>query len=115
MVTSNSNIPRHKQNGIVNGVRGYIDSLQYSTEDPTSLEYIWVRFIDNKIGQLLRFENSHLLQHHKPNDELAVPIARQKKSFQLRGNTNYVRSQFPLTLCFAITGHKVINILIFFY
>ena len=114
MVTSNSNIPRYKQNGIVNGVRGYIDSLQYSEENPTSLEYIWVRFTDNKTGRLLLLENRHLLQHHKPNDDLAVPIARQKKTFRLQGNTNYVRSQFPLTLCFAVTGHKVINILLFY-
>ena len=115
MITSNSQVPKYKKNGIVNGVRGYVDSFQYSAEDPSSPEYIWVRFNDNKTGQLLRFENRHLLQHHKPNDELAVPIARQKKSFSFKGNTKYLRSQFPLTLCFAVTGHKVIITSIFFY
>ena len=108
MITSNSQIPKYKQNGIVNGVRGYIDSFQYSSEDSTCLEYIWVRFNDDKTGQLQRIENCHLLQHHKPYDKLAVPIARQKKTFSFKGNTNYLRSQFPLTLSFAVTGHKVL-------
>ena len=84
MITSNSQVPKYKKNGIVNGVRGYVDSFQYSSEDPSSPEYIWVRFNDDKTGQLLRLENLHLLQHHKPNDELAVPIARQKKSFSFK-------------------------------
>ena len=113
MITSNSQTPKYKQNGIVNGVRGYIDSFQYSEDDPSCLEYIWVRFNDDKIGQLLRFENSNLLKRHKPSDLLSVPFKRQKKTFRLQGggNTQYLREQFPLTLAFAVTAHKVSKVI----
>ena len=105
MITSNSGEPKYKLNGIVNGVRGYIDSFQYS-KDKTFVEVIWVRFNDDTTGQLLRHDNLHL--PHKPHDKLSVPIFRQKKTFKLkRGNTNWMRQQFPLTLCFALTAHKV--------
>ena len=70
-------------------------------------EIVWVRFSDDKIGQLLRNDSTSLLQRHKPNDKLAVPIMKQRKSFPYKqGNTSYIRDQFPLTLCYAITVHK---------
>ena len=107
MITSNSQEPKYKLNGIVNGVRGYIDSFQYS-EDGSCVDVIWVRFNDDKIGQLLRKDNLHLLQTHKAG-ELAVPIFKMKKTFKLKedGNINILRQMFPLTLAFAITAHKV--------
>ena len=106
MITANSQEPKYKMNGIVNGVRGYIDSFQFNQDGV--LEVIWVRFNDDTTGQLLRLDNTHLLQSHKPDDKLAVPIFRMKKSFrQKEGNTNWLRQQFPLTLCFALTAHKV--------
>ena len=105
MITSNSQEPKYKLNGIVNGVRGYIDSFQYS-EDKSYIEVIWVRFNDDTTGQQLRHDNLHL--PHKPHDKLSVPIFRQKKTFKQKGgNTNWLRQQFPLTLCFAVTAHKV--------
>ena len=106
MITANSQEPKYKMNGIVNGVRGYIDSFQFNQDG--LLEVIWVRFNDDTTGQLLRLDNTHLLQSHKPDDKLAVPIFRMKKTFrQKEGNTNWLRQQFPLTLCFALTAHKV--------
>ena len=65
-----------------------------------------VRFNDDTIGQLLLSDSKALLKKHKPNDQLAVPITKQKKQFQVRGNTEYMRDQFPLTLCYAVTAHK---------
>ena len=106
MITSNHQKSKYKNNGFVNGARGYIDSIQASKDDPDLAEVIWVRFTDDKIGQLLRLDSKALLKHHKPNDPLAVPICRQKKQFQARGNTEYMRDQFPLTLCYAVTAHK---------
>ena len=70
-------------------------------------EVIWVRFNDDKVGQLLLKDNKDLLRHHKRNDPLAVPIKKQKKTFSGQGSVNWVREQFPLTLCYAITAHKV--------
>ena len=87
-------------------MRGFIDSIQTSQDNPDVAEVIWVRFHDDKVGQLLRYDNRHLLNQHKPNDRLAVPIIKQKKTFRLQGRTNWMRTQFPLTLCYATTAHK---------
>ena len=66
-----------------------------------------MRFNDDKVGQLLRYDKKDLLRQHKPNDPLAVPIKKQKKTFRAQGSVNWMREQFPLTLCYAITAHKV--------
>ena len=105
MVTSNHQEQRYKNNGIVNGSRGYIDSFQVSKTNPEEVEVIWVCFLNEYTGQLLRDDNKALLKHHKPNNPLAVPIRRQKKKFRRREG-EIVREQFPLTLCYAITAHK---------
>ena len=91
-------------------MRGYIDSIQPSQDNPDVAEVIWVRFNDDKVGQLLRHDNKDLLRRHKPNDPLAVPIKKQKKTFRGQGSVNWLRKQFPLTLCYAITAHKVFHI-----
>ena len=39
---------------MVNGARGFVDSIQANKEDPYVAEVIWVRFNDDAIGQLLR-------------------------------------------------------------
>ena len=71
---------------MVNGARGFIDSIQANKEDPDVAEVIWVRFNDDAIGQLLRNDSKGLLNQHKPNDPFAVPITRQKNSL-LEGET----------------------------
>ena len=106
MITSNHPKSKYKNNGLVNGARGFIDSIQASVTDPDVAQVVWVRFTDDKIGQLLRIDSCALLQHHTPRDPLSVPITKQKKPFQGRGNTAYLRDQFPLTLCYAVTAHK---------
>ena len=106
MVTSNHKEQKHRKNGIVNGSRGYIDSIQPSQDNPDVAEVIWVRFHNDKTGKLLRGENRDLLQHHKPKDDKAVPILKQKKQFSVKGSVKWLREQFPLTLCYAITAHK---------
>merc|ERR1711954_48004 len=106
MITANHNNSKYKNNGIVNGARGYIDSIKPSSSDPDVAEVVWVRFHDDKIGQLLRIDSVSLLKNHKPSDPLSVPITKQKKPFNIKGNTEYLRYQFPLTLCYAVTAHK---------
>ena len=106
MITSNHSEQRYKNNGIVNGSRGYIDSIQVAKDNPDQVEVIWICFNDENTGQLLREDNKHLLRQHKPNNPLAVPIKRQKKQFQAKGSTSWLREQFPVTLCYAITAHK---------
>ena len=110
MVTSNHPQKKYKENGMVNGARGYIDSIQTSKDNPDIVEVIWVKFKDPNIGKLLRNDNKDLLRSHKPNDSLAVPIKRQTNRFNVRGGANWTRQQFPLTLSYSITSHKVKNI-----
>ena len=105
-VSTNHPQLRYKNNGIVNGVRGYVDSIQVSRDNPDEPEIIWVRFNDDQVGSILREDNRALLKFHKPNDPLAVPIRKQKKQFQMKGNINWLREQFPLTVCYAVTSHK---------
>ena len=107
MITSNHREQRYKNNGIVNGSRGYIDSIQVAKDNPDQVEVIWICFNDENTGQLLREDNKHLLSSHKPDNPKAVPIKRQKNQFQLKGSSSScLREQFPITLCYAITAHK---------
>ena len=49
----------------------------------------------------------HLQKNHKPNNKDAVPIIRQKKQFTInKGEVKFQRSQFPLTLAYAMTAYK---------
>ena len=44
---------------------------------------------------------------HKPNSDDAVPILKQKKNFTIhRGEVRFQRTQFPMTLAYAITAYK---------
>ena len=105
MITSNHEQPRYKNNGIVNGSRGYVDSIQVSKDDPGTVEIVWVKFYDENTGALLRQDNKILLRTHTPNHQNAVPIRCQRKRFTYQ-NVNYNRIQFPLTLCYAMTANK---------
>ena len=73
MITSNHSKKKYKNNGLVNGARGYIDSIQPSKENSDVAEIIRVRFMDDNVGQLVRRDSMALLKDHKPNDPLAVP------------------------------------------
>ena len=46
------------------------------------------------------------MKDFKPHDPLSVPISKQKKQFSVKGNVKWMREQFPLTPCYAITAHK---------
>ena len=106
MVTSNHEKQRYKMDGIVNGAKGFIDSIQPSLEDPDMAEVVWIKFADPKVGQLLRQDSFELLKFHKPNDKLAVPIVKTKKRFKIAGDTEYLRNMFPLTICYSVTSYK---------
>ena len=106
VITSNHNKAKFKEDGIVNGAKGYVDSIQESKQRE-SIEVVWVVFKDESVGRLLRYEYKHLLKKHKPSNESAVPILKQKKSFQIEnGEIKYQRTQFPITLAYAITSYK---------
>ena len=106
MLTINSTNSLFKQNGIVNGQRGYIEDLQFEIKkDQEKLKVIWVIFPDKDTGKLLR--ESMKRKGIRNTNELAVPITEVKKTFQIRGtNIKATRTQFPLVLCFCMTSYK---------
>ena len=107
VITCNHQKAKYKEDGIVNGARGFIDSLQISKTDTRKIEVIWVVFKDSNVGKLVRFDYRKLKNDHRPRNVLAVPILRQKRTFSINnGEVRYQRSQFPLTLAYAITSYK---------
>ena len=107
VITSNHPQAKYKEDGIVNGAKGFIDSLQLSKKEADKIEVVWVVFKDKSVGKLLRYELKNLKKLHKPSDENAVPILRQKKTFSIQnGEIKFQRFQFPLTLSYAITAYK---------
>ena len=107
VVTCNHSKKKYREDGIMNGARGFVQAVQVSKEDPDKVEVIWVVFHDENIGKLYRFEHRHLLKGFYPGHKLATPILPQRKNFTLKmGNVEYQRSNFPLSLAYAITAHK---------
>jgi hypothetical protein len=93
VVTSNHNLSKYKEDGIVNGARGYVDSLQFSKNNRSEVEVLWVVFKDKTVGRLLRFDYSHLKKLHQPNHKDAVPLLRQKKNFSIhKGEVKFQRT-----------------------
>ena len=55
----------------------------------------------------MRQDKKYLTKDHKPYDENAVPIEKQKRQYTPNsGNITIQRSQFPLTVAYALTSHK---------
>ena len=107
VITSNHLKAKYKEDGIVNGAKGYVDSVQVSKKNPDFVEVVWVVFNDKNIGGLLRFDLRDLKKLHRPYDDKAVPILRQKKTFKVNnGEVCWQRNQFPLTLAYALTSYK---------
>ena len=107
VITSNHHLTKYKEDGIVNGGRAYIDSIQVSKKDKEEVEVIWVVFKDRTVGRLLRYEYSHLKKSHKPNSNDAVPILKQKKTFTInKGEVRYQRTQFPISNHTLLCNHS---------
>ena len=107
VITSNHSKAKYKEDGIVNGARGYVDSVQFSRNNSENIEVIWVVFKDKNVEKLLRYDYKHLNKLHQPENIDAVPIMKQKKYFTLKtGEVKYQRTQFPMTLGYAVTSYK---------
>ena len=105
VITTNHSKQKYKEDGIVNG--GYVSSIQVSKIDPDKVEVIWVVFNKESVGKLYRFENRHLRKTFDPGHDQATPILPQRKNFTVKfGNVEYQRTNFPLSLAYAITAHK---------
>ena len=107
VVTSNHKKRKYKEDGIVNGARGYVQAIQTDIANPEKVNAVWVVFNDEKIGRRYRAENYHLRQNFNPGHPLAVAILPERKTFQTgRGGIQYQRTNFPLCLGYAVTAHK---------
>ena len=107
VITTNHTKQKYREDGIVNGARGYVNSVQLSKDDPDKVEVIWVVFNKESMGKLYRFDHTYLRKDFDPGHEQATPILPQRKKFTLNfGNVEYQRTNFPLSLAYAITAHK---------
>ena len=90
----------------MNGARGYIDNIQVNRKNSDEVDIIWVIF--NKKESCSKYRSDH--RHLRGNlilDQYATPILPVKKRFQVkRGNIEYQRKMFALTLAYCITAHK---------
>ena len=88
------NDQKYKEDGIVNGARGYVDSFQFE-ENNDALKAIWVVFRDENVGKRMRNEKQNLRGNHITNDSRAVPIEVTKTRFEINhGNHKLVEHSF---------------------
>ena len=107
VMTSNHKVKKFKEDGLMNGARGYIDYIQVSQTNPSLVEIIWVVFSKEEIGKRYRAEHYYLRKELDFLHPRSTPILPVKKPFEVdQGNITYVRTQFPLTLAYALTAHK---------
>ena len=107
VITTNHSKQKYREDGIVNGARGYVQSVQTSKENSEKVDIIWVVFNKESIGKLYRFENRYLRNDFNPGHDLATPILPQRKNFNVKfGNVEYQRTNFPISLAYALTAHK---------
>ena len=66
VITTNHGKQKYREDGIVNGARGFVQSIQVSKENPDKVDVIWVVFNKESIGQLYRFEHNYLKKHFNP-------------------------------------------------
>ena len=106
-VTVNHKKAKYKEDGIVNGAKGYIDHIQTTKEDSDKVDIIWIVFSNTDIGKKYRRDHYSLRGNKMFLHEKSTPILPVRKPFEVAyGNIQYVRSQFPITLAYAMTAHK---------
>ena len=107
VITTNHDKQIYKDDGIMNGARGYVQSIMVSKLDPEKVDLVWVVFNQESIGRRYRFDHSHLLKDHNPGHKLATPIFPTRNNFTEEfGSVEYQRTNFPLSLAYALTAHK---------
>ena len=111
VITSNHRNKKWKEDGIMNGARGYVEHIDVSEENPEEVTTIWVVFKNREHGARYRAAPEHLkLRNFRNLSDDATPILPTKKTFKVKtGSIEYQRRQFPLTLAYAVTVYKVCN------
>ena len=107
VITTNHQKQKYREDGIVNGARGYVQSIQVSKQNPEKVDVVWVVLNKESAGELYRFEHNYLRNEHDPGHKRAILIFPQRRNFKLKyGSVEYQRTNFPLSLAYAITAHK---------
>ena len=107
VITTNHAKQKYREDGIVNGARGFVQAIQTSRDDQNKVEVVWVIFNNDSIGRLFRFEHNHLRKHFDPGHQMATPILPSRRNFKLKfGNVEYQRQNFALSLAYSVTAHK---------
>ena len=107
VITSNHSKQIYKEDGIMNGVRGFVQAIQVNQENSEKVEVVWIIFHDEKIGRRYRFDHKHLLKTFNPGHKNATPILPSRSHFKVKfGSVEYQRQNFPLSLAYAVTAHK---------
>ena len=107
VITTNHSKKKYREDGIVNGARGFVQAIQMKKDQPNKVDVIWVVFNNTDVGRLYRFDHQHLRKNFNPGDKLATPILPMRRTFKLGfGSVEYQRTNFPLSLAYAITAHK---------
>ena len=107
VVTKNHSKQKYREDGIMNGARGYVQAIQTSDKDAERVEVVWIVFINENIGKRYRFDHKHLRQKFNPGHENATPILPSRSTFKINlGNVEYQRQNFALSLAYALTAHK---------
>ena len=112
VITANHKQRKYKEDGLMNGARGFIEHIEVSESDPELVTIIWMVFNNRENGALYRAAPDHLKLRRDQNlSHDATPILPVKKTFKLKsGNIEFQRKQFSLTLAYALTIHKVCSI-----
>ena len=107
VITSNHSKQKYREDGIMNGARGFVQAVQVNKDNKQKVEVVWVVFNDERIGSLYRHEHKHLRQGFNPGHEKATPILPSRQTFKADfGNVEYQRQNFALSLAYALTAHK---------
>ena len=110
MMITNHTVARFKEDGLCNGLCGYIDFIQVNPQDPEIVDVIWMVPKSKKVGKKCYIRE---MRHRRPEhseaylDSDALPILPIRRAVEVTcGGAQFLRKQFPLTLCYAKTAHK---------
>ena len=107
VITTNHSKQIYREDGIMNGARGFVQAIQTSNQNSERVEVVWIVFNNEVIGKRYRFDHKHLRQNFNPGHENATPILPSRRNFKVKfGNVEYQRQNFPLSLAYALTAHK---------
>ena len=74
LITANHHKAIYKEDGIMNGSRGYIDHIQTNSENPDEVEIIWIVFNNPDTGAKYRADHYKLRGSQDYLHKKATPI-----------------------------------------